>query len=310
MIATITLNPSVDICYYLDDLKIDDVNRTDSYIKTAGGKGINVSRVLKQLGCQVVATGFLGGGTGQFIETELRKMSVIPQFVHIAEDTRNCIAIIHSGKQTEILESGPNIAEEEAQAFIQQLADILDYNNIKVVAASGSLPSGLARDYYNKIIEITKSKGIKFALDTSGGSLKEAVKASPYLIKPNISELENLLDRKIKSEKELICALHELEKYQLEMVVVSLGKEGCIALCGNEIYKVTIPEVAVINPVGSGDAMLAGMLKEIANNGSFEEILKVGNTCGILNAMNEKTGAIALDKFVEIYSKIKIDPIK
>jgi len=310
MIITITLNPSVDICYYLVEFKSDDINRCSNYIKTAGGKGINVSKVLRDLGCEVVATGFLGGGTGQFIEKEINKMSIHSNFVEIQENTRNCIAIISNGTQTEILEDGPNITEKESENFIQLISDVLDNHNIKVVSASGSIPKGLDKNYYNRIIEIAKKRNVKFVLDTSGEYLKEAIKSSPYLIKPNISELEALLNVKIQSEKDLILAMYKLKAYNIEMIVVSLGKDGCIALCGNEIYKVTIPRVKVKNPVGSGDAMVAGMVKEIENNSTYEEILRVGNTCGILNAINEETGSIDMGRYKAVYNEIKITILK
>lgn len=307
MIATITLNPSVDICYYLDEFNWNDVNRCSSYIKTAGGKGINVSKVLKQLGNEVVATGFLGGTTGQFIKKELESRFIMPRFIEIEAETRNCIAILSNGSQTEILESGPAISNEESHSFLQLIADLTDFNAIKVISASGSIPQGLGKDYYRKIIEIANSRNVKFVLDTSGDSLKEAIKASPYLIKPNISEIEGLFNAKIASEQELVSKMVELKReYQIQMIVVSLGKNGSIALCGDELYRVTIPEVEVKNPVGSGDALVAGMVSELAKDSTYEEILRVGNTCGVLNAMSAETGSVRMEDFSKIYDAIRI----
>ncbi|MBO8165166.1 MAG: 1-phosphofructokinase [Brevibacillus sp.] len=309
MIATVTLNPSVDISYFIDEFNINAVNRCDRCIKNAGGKGINVTKVLRALGCEVVATGFLGGETGQLIERELKNMSVITDFVQIEGHTRNCIAILANGTQTEILESGPRITKEESETFIQKLTGLMDKCPIRVVAASGSLPPGLEPDYYARIIREAKRRNIKFVLDTSGDFLKEALAASPYLIKPNVTEIEDLLKTKIHSERELISALQELQTYGMEMIVVSLGKDGCIAFCKDHIYKVSVPRVYAINPVGSGDAMVAGMVKEIHNHSSFEKILKVGTTCGILNAIQEKTGWVEVRRFYEFYEQIRIEKI-
>lgn len=278
-----------------------------SYIKTAGGKGINVSKVLKQLGNEVVATGFLGGTTGQFIKKELESRSIAPRFIEIEAEIRNCIAILSNGSQTEILEAGPTISNEESHRFLQLIADLTDFSGIKVISASGSIPQGLGKDYYRKIIEIANSRNVKFVLDTSGDSLKKAIKASPYLIKPNISEIEGLFNAKIASEQELVSKIVELKReYQIQMIVVSLGKNGSIALCGDELYRVTIPEVEVKNPIGSGDALVAGMVSELAKDSTYEEILRVGNTCGVLNAMSAETGSVRMEDFSKIYDAIRI----
>ncbi len=303
------MNPSVDICYHLDELK-EGVNRCSNYGKTAGGKGINVSKVLKDLGCEVMALGLLGGDTGNFIERELKKISIHTHFTKIEEATRNCIAILNHEKQIEILESGPYIKDEESKKFIYEFSNLIKSKDINVLVASGSIPNGLEKNYYNKLIDMANKENIRFVVDTSGQALKEVIKGSPYLIKPNIDELQNLLDIKIQSEKELIKAMYRLKDYNIKMIVVSLGKDGCMAMYKGQIYKVSIPEVIGKNPVGSGDAMVAGMVKEIDKNSSYEEILRVGSTCGILNFINEKTGAIQICQFKNYYDKIKIQIIK
>ena len=309
MIGTVTLNPSVDLSYYLDLFFINDVNRTAKFTKTTGGKGLYVSKVLRQLGCDVLATGFLGGLNGQFILNELQQMQINSSFLPIKEATRNYIAIINSSRYTEIIEAGPEVSAHEAEAFLLLFVEQIIKYDIQVVAASGSLPRGLQPAFYRKLIDQAHQQNVKFILDTSGMPLKEAIKSAPYLIKPNNTELEELLGRKIQSERELIDALPQLRCYGVTMVVVSLGKEGCIALCGENIYKATTPDVPVKMPMGSGDAMLAGMVKEIAGNNSYEEILKVGTACGTLNAMGSQKGDIAVEWFEEIYGQIEVRQI-
>lgn len=306
MIGTITLNPSVDLSYYLDLFFINDVNKTANFTKIAGGKGLYVTKLLRQLGCEVLATGFLGGLNGQFIRRELQNLNIRSAFVPIQESTRNSIAIINNDKYTEIKEDGPQISKKEGKEFIQLFVENIISHNIQVVAASGSLPPGLKPTFYKTLIEQAHQQNVKFILDTRGEPLKEAIKAAPYLIKPNNWELEELLGHKIQSENELLDLLPQLKSYGINMVVVSLGKEGCIALCGESIFKATTPDVPVKNPIGSGDAMLAGMVKEIAANSSYEEILKVGTTCGTLNAMEEHKGTVDLKKFQEIYNQIEV----
>ncbi|WP_209123458.1 1-phosphofructokinase family hexose kinase [Alkalihalobacillus sp. BA299] len=309
MIGTITLNPSIDICYYIDEFHNNEVNRCSNYYKTAGGKGLNVSKVLKQLGCEIMPTGFLGGENGQLIKKELNHMNITPNFVEINEDTRNCIAILSKGSQTEILETGPTISERESESLLQLILNLIMKRDLKVISASGSIPHSLGSNYYYKLIKLVNEKKVKFVLDTSGASLRESLLAAPFLIKPNIFEIEDLLNVRIESEKDVITSLYKLRDYNIEMIVVSLGQNGSIALCGDKIYKASIPNVKVINPVGSGDAMVAGMVKEIHSNSCYEEILRVGNTCGILNAMNKKTGEIDLSYFKEIYDQIHIEKV-
>ena len=152
MILTITLNPSVDIAYQLDTFHLDTVNRVEKVQKTAGGKGLNVTRVLKQIGEDVVATGFIGGEIGSYVKKQLTRTDIKNSFVEIGSETRNCIAVLHDGKQTEILEQGPTIQEHEALNFIEHLEIIL--NNVDVVVISGSLPKGLASNYYVEIVEL------------------------------------------------------------------------------------------------------------------------------------------------------------
>ena len=165
MILTLTLNPSVDISYPLDELHIDTVNRVQNVSKTAGGKGLNVTRVLSQLNEQVVATGFLGGKIGDFIAEKLNHNQVKHSFFKIKGETRNCIAILHNGNQTEILEQGPTITVDESTGFLKHLKDLIP--KAKSVVISGSLPKGVDSNYYSKIIDICNENDKPVVLDLS-----------------------------------------------------------------------------------------------------------------------------------------------
>lgn len=187
MILTVTMNPSIDISYPLDVLQLDTVNRVAEVSKTAGGKGLNVTRVLSEIKDPVATTGLLGGRTGQFILDHLGE-GIEERFFEIAGDTRNCIAILHEGKQTEILEKGPTISEKEGQDFLDHYRHLVD--QVEVVAISGSLPAGLPVDYYASLVKIAKDAGKPVVLDCSGASLEAAIQAAvkPTVIKPNNEE--------------------------------------------------------------------------------------------------------------------------
>src|SRR5699024_12667593 len=181
---TITLNPSVDIGYTLDAFQMDEVNRVQHASKTAGGQGLNVARVLHQLQEEVGAAGFLGGNLGNFIREAIQDLGVQDYFTSIAGDTRNCIAVIHEGKQKEILESGPVIVEEEAKRFLDQLKGLP--KEVEVITMSGSLPKGLAEDFYQQTLQVLDHPHAPVVfLDTKVFLLKETLAGvcKPLLIK-------------------------------------------------------------------------------------------------------------------------------
>lgn len=293
MILTITLNPSVDISYKLPGpFALDTVNRVTDVSKTAGGKGLNVTRVLQQLGEDVAATGFLGGSLGDFIRQEISTLGIQDYFVGIEGATRNCIAVIHEGQQTEILESGPTVSNNEAELFLEELSS--NMNQAKLLTISGSLPRGLADDYYNKVLAMAQQQNIPVLLDTKGKLLGHALKnkSKPYLIKPNQEELADLLGKQLRDEADAIAALKSQQFADVPWVVVTLGANGALVKHEQTIYKVTIPEVNAVNPVGSGDAVIAGFAAGLSRGLADEALIKLGLTMGVLNAMEEKTGHI------------------
>ncbi|AEG62019.1 1-phosphofructokinase [Desulforamulus ruminis] len=305
MITTITLNPAVDVRYNLDYFALDQSHRCADYQKTAGGKGLNVSRVLKILGHEIQATGFLGGGSGEFIAGELKKLDIDNRFVQIDQETRTCIAILSEGPvQTEILEAGPEIGQKYAAEFMERYVHLL--KDATVICASGSLPRGLPEDYYCLLIRKAHEKKIKFILDTSGAALKKAIAHRPFLIKPNRAELEDLCGKACAGEKELVEQALALHQAGAENVVVSLGAEGAIYLNAQGAYKASVPEISCRNPVGSGDAMIAGFAHAVTNKMSLEDSLRFACACGIANAMEAETGKINCAVMDELRRQIRV----
>lgn len=292
MILTVTLNPSVDIRYNLDHFELDAVNRVMNVSKTAGGKGLNVSRVLVQLEEEVAATGFLGGSLGEFIRAQIKEYSIRDYFIDSSEDTRNCIAVIHDGQQTEILESGPTISSKEAMTFLEKFK--LFSKEVEIITISGSLPRGLETDFYSKILKVAHDHDSIVLLDSSGEALRRSLESDhkPYLIKPNQEELASLVDQEIRTEQDVMQALHNPILQDIPWIVVTLGSQGALVRSGETVYRVEIPKVEVKNPVGSGDSVVAGFAVGISRKLSPVEIIKHGIAMGVLNAMEEKTGSI------------------
>ncbi|WP_284139089.1 MULTISPECIES: hexose kinase [unclassified Virgibacillus] len=306
MILTVTLNPAVDISYKLETLSLDTVNRVADVTKTAGGKGLNVARVLQQLNVNVAATGFLGGSLGAFIRSELTKLGIEDYFVGIKGETRNCIALIHEGQQTEILEGGPLISEEEQARLLAAFS--LHLPEVSLVAISGSLPAGIAADYYEQMLALAAEQDVPVLLDTKGDLLERTLQSvnKPYLIKPNESELSDLLGRTLTTEAALLDGLQDERFEGIPMVVVTRGANGAIVKEGNKLYRVTIPNVTAVNPVGSGDSVVAGFAAGLSKGMKEAPLLKYGMAMGTLNAMEEKTGFIDIEKLDWCMEQIQV----
>ncbi|WP_099870539.1 tagatose-6-phosphate kinase [Streptococcus suis] len=310
MILTITLNPSVDIAYQLDTFHLDTVNRVEKVQKTAGGKGLNVTRVLKQIGEDVVATGFIGGELGSYVKKQLTRNDIKNSFVEIGNETRNCIAVLHDGQQTEILEQGPTIQEHEALNFIEHLEIIL--NNVDVVVISGSLPKGLASNYYVEIVELCKKCGVAVVLDCSGEALKNVLESQqkPTVIKPNTEELSQLIGKEVTDDIQELKSVLSGQLFQgIEWIVVSLGAKGAFAKHKDKFYRVKIPKINVVNPVGSGDSTVAGIAASLTHALPDEELLKNANVLGMLNAQEEQTGYVNLEHSEVLYSQIEVEEV-
>lgn len=313
MILTVTMNPSVDISYRLEKLEINNINRTDQVLKTAGGKGINVARVATQLGQNTIATGLLGGHLGAYLVEQLEVDDIGHDFFKIKQESRNCVAILHEGQQTEILESGPYISKDETEDFLNHYKKQLESGRYQIVTTSGSLPSGMDVSVYKQMIEIGNDLNIPVILDTSGSNLANLLDDETLhlkAVKPNLDELSTIENVDLTADFDQIQSVLKKERYsRVEWVVISLGGDGAMIKHRDSFYRVTVPKIQVINAVGSGDSTVAGLAVSIVREMADEEAIKTAMTAGVLNALNEKTGSIDMNHFDEIYEQIKIEKI-
>lgn len=310
MILTVTLNPSIDISYPLNRLTLDTVNRVNRTTKTAGGKGLNVTRVLAEAGQSVVATGFIGGKLGDFVIHQLQEQGISNQFFKIKGETRNCIAVLHEGMQTEILEAGPYIDMDEAEGFLNHMSIIA--KQFDVLTFSGSLPKGLAAHYYQDLITMARAYGSKVVLDCSGAPLKAVLagKDKPTVIKPNLEELEDLIGQPVTLDEERLISLLSQPLFEgIEWIIVSLGAQGAFAKHHNRFYRVTIPKIEVVNPVGSGDATVAGIAWGLSRGDDEITLLKRANALGMLNAQEAITGHVNMAHFDELFDRIQVEEV-
>jgi len=306
------MNPSVDISYRIEELKLNDVNRVSTVSKTAGGKGLNVARVIHLLDVPILATGILGGTIGDFIETQLNNNEIQHNFLRTNQESRNCIAILHEGKQTEILEAGPTFSDMEKVQFLQHFQELLVQG--EVVTISGSLPKGLDASVYTEMIDLAAQKQIPVVLDCSGDILEQVLdfkKARPFAIKPNIDELNQLQGLNLSADDlgGLLKAVSHSLFDGIELVVISLGAKGAFIKYQNEYFFASIPKVPVVNPVGSGDSVVAGLAVAILQKKPVEDVIKAAMTTGVLNTMEAQTGFVDIQKYDSIFNQIVVEKL-
>lgn len=282
--------------------------RAKGVYSAAGGKGLHVANIAHILGEDIITTGFLGGTTGEFIENRLKEIGIKSNFVKISGTTRECLAFITDDLvQTEVLEPGPFVTEEEKSIFINMYDNLLV--NSDVIVASGSVPKNIEANIYAKLIEKANRADKKFLLDTSGELLKEGIKAKPFLIKPNKDELEMLTGKAVIDEKDILKHIKTLNQSGIKCVIVSLGAQGSLVCFNGNIFKVTIPKVKAVNPVGSGDSLVGGFAVGIERNYPIEKIIALGAACGTANAMIKENGWVEMKTVNEIMEKVKIQRI-
>lgn len=309
MISTVTLNVSIDKAYKIKgSVESGKVIRVLECNNTAGGKGLNVSRVISICGEEILATGFVGGHSGALVEELLEKDNIKNQFTHVKSETRNCINILDENNvSTEFLEKGFPVSEDELKKFIDDFDKIIDNSNI--ITISGSVPQGVPTDIYYKLINMIKSKNKKVILDASGELLKEGIKALPTMIKPNSEEMENLLGFSINNREEVINSAIKLYESGIELVVVSLGKDGALLVCKDGIYHGKPPKIDVVNTVGCGDSMVAAFAVAMERGYSNMESLKYAVSISAANAMTFSTGNINLEDVDNIFEDVTIEKL-
>ncbi|WAA09878.1 1-phosphofructokinase [Fervidibacillus albus] len=283
MIYTVTLNPSVDYVVQVDDFQLGTLNRTRRNEVYPGGKGINVSRVLNRLSIPSTALGFIGGFTGQYIETILQKEGVRTDFVTTDGLTRINIKL-KSEKETEINGEGMEIPSEKVDAFFQKI-DKLQRDDLLVIA--GSAPRSLPKDLYEKVAELARKKGVKLVVDVSGSPLSQLVTYSPFFMKPNHHELGELFQREITNVAEAVHCGQQLIEQGVEHLVISMAEQGALYLNREGVWKATVPKGTVKNSVGAGDSLVAGFIGTLAKTNDVMAAFRFGVASGSATAFSE-----------------------
>ena len=289
MVYTITFNPALDYITQVENFKIGEINRTKTETILPGGKGLNVSIVLKNLGIENTALGFIAGFTGEELIKKLEEKGVKTDFVKVEEGfTRINIKIssISGNKveETALNGSGPQITSKDIEELFKKLDKVTTED---VVVLSGSVPKNISKDIYREICKKLSEKKITFVVDSTQELLMSVLEYNPFLIKPNKEELEETLNCKISSKEDIVNAAKELKKLGAQNILVSLGKDGALLLTkdDNVLYS-KAPKGEIVNTVGSGDSMVAGFLAGYYKTKDYEYALKTGVAAGSASAFS------------------------
>ena len=309
LIATITINPSLDQHITVDGLVVDGTNRWSRLHRYAGGKGIDVSRAIHEMEGRTVAYGFIGGTVGRAVEILLDEEGVPFSFTPIQRETRTNFIITDSksSRQTRIDAPGPHISKGEWERFRRKMLRIRPSPDL--IVAGGSVPPGISDDVYYTIIREAKDFRVRTILDSDGQWLAEGVKAKPYLIKPNIREAEGLLDRELPTEEAIIKAALNLVDLGIEIAVISRGKDGIIAATKKEVLKAVPPPVRVRSAVGAGDCTIAGLALKLANKEPLAEACRLAVAMGTAAVLTPGTELARKADVEKLLPQVKVEKI-
>lgn len=282
MIYTVTFNPSIDYVMFVDDFKIDGLNRAQDTNKFAGGKGINVSRVLKTLGVDSTALGFAGGFPGDFIAQTLKDSDIHTNFVQVEEDTRINVKL-KTGQETEVNAQGPNVTKAQFQSLLNQIKETSDKDTVIV---AGSVPKSIPSDAYAQIAKITRQTGAQLVVDAEKDLVETVLEYQPLFIKPNKDELKVMFNTSVKNDEDVIKYAKQILEKGAQSVIVSLGGDGAIYVDHQQSIKAVNPTGEVINTVGSGDSTVAGMVAGLATGLSVQDAFKQAVASGTATAFD------------------------
>ena len=284
MIYTITFNPALDYISQVENFEIGKINRTKTEKILPGGKGLNVSTVLKNLGQDSTALGFIAGFTGDELKKEVETKGIKTDFIKVEEGLTRINVKISSNEETALNGNGPKIADENIKELLEKIQKIEKQD---MVILAGNVPKGIKDNIYEIICEKLKQNGVTFIVDSTRELLINVLKYNPFLIKPNKEELEETFKVKIETKEDIVRYAKELQLMGAQNVLISLGGDGAILVTTEDkVYFSNAPKGKVINTVGAGDSMVAGFIAGYNQSGDFEHAFKMGIATGSASAFS------------------------
>lgn len=286
MIYTVTFNPALDYVIKVDNFALEQVNRTKREDIYYGGKGLNVSTVLKNLGYESIALGFIAGFTGEAIEKGAKTLGFSSDFIKVKNGLSRINVKLKSNEETEINGQGPKIEKEDINELFKKLEKLTEKD---ILILSGSIPNTLNEDIYEKIMETLQEKNIRIVVDATKNLLLNVLKYKPFLIKPNNHELGEMFNVLLKDDDDIIYYAKKLQEKGARNVLISMAGDGAILITEDkQILKSKVPKGEVKNSVGAGDSMVAGFIAGYLENNNYEKALKMGIATGSASAFSEE----------------------
>jgi 1-phosphofructokinase family hexose kinase len=306
MIYTITLNPALDREMTVKEISLNRVLRAGDIRIDYGGKGFNVSRALLALGLKSTAIGFIGGAVGDLLEGGLTKLGISCDFVRIEGETRTNYSVVDEDHRNyiKVNEAGPHIQESEVQALLQKIKLLARDGDWWIM--SGSVPQGVPPGFITEIVHSLRSAGAYAIVDMEGQCLRDACFAGAYLVKPNAHEASELTGKEISSVAIAVDALYEIHQLGAKHVVITLGKDGAVYFDGSHTWVAIPPAIQEHNPIGAGDAMLAGMVWGLVRQLPEKEALRWGVACGAAAARLDGTAVGSYSEVEGLVNAVQI----
>lgn len=309
MITTVSLNPAIDKTILLPEMIHGEVNRLQDAREDIGGKGINVAKILNRLGIKTQVCGFIGRKNRPRIDEFLQIENLDHKFIEAEGLTRTNTKIVelNAGVTTDFNEQGFFVNEQQIDDLVKLMES--EAQTSSFVVFSGSIPQGVSTGIYRDLI-LTMRDRTKTVLDADGELLLEGIKAGPYMMKPNLQELETAFDVKLNTDEDIISFCKKLIKeYDIKIIIVSMGGEGSLLITDKNVFKAQPIFVTVKSTVGAGDSMIAGMLYGIQNNLILNEAFAYATACGTLAVTKEGTQTFSIDEVKEMIKKVHVDII-
>lgn len=306
MIYTLTLNPSLDREMTIDAFAFDQVLRAKTTRVDYGGKGLNVSRALATLGESSIALGLIGGATGETLAAGLEGLGIRSAFVRVEGETRTNISLVTEDHThyIKVNAAGPEISSTEQNTLLQQIQSLARAGDWWVLA--GSLPPGVPPTFYGEAIEVIQTAGAQAILDTENEPLRLGCASKPFLVKPNAVEANRLVGMPIQSAEQAGEALPAILALRPKYAIISIGSQGAVGSDGQGIYHAQPPVVAEHNPIGAGDALVAGVVWRLSQNDSFAASLRWGVACGTVAASLDGTAMGSREQVEHITAQIRV----
>jgi tagatose 6-phosphate kinase len=309
MILVICLNPALQRTLWFNKFDHGEVNRASRKALSAGGKGVHVARIITALGENATLLTVLGGHAGESIKKYLERDHISYKAVSVNSETRNCTTILdcNSNKQTEVVEEGDRITKSESEAVVRAFQHLLKKSRFLVI--SGTALPGFAKTIYQKFVRMARQEGVQTLIDATGDLLKQSLRGNPFLVKPNWKEMETLVQEKIRNIKTMKESMKEIHREGADSVLVTTESSSAILFHEARFYRIDPPQVKVVNFIGSGDGVAAGISVGMVRGLSLIESIRLGIACGTANCKTPVAGVVRPNDVQSMVSKVRIEPL-